>query len=165
MNNYFKDVPTWEGLYGVAESGTIKNLRTGHILKPFKQQNGYYTVWFAYKGRRQKWSWHVLVATVWIRAPKKGEDVHHINKQRADNRVSNLQIVDHASHNRNHKLGIKKTQEQKRQISETLKKNYQEHPQIKQKIRKAITGITRSKETRQKMSKAAKIRNAIRFNK
>lgn len=58
------------------------------------------------------------------------EAVHHKNHKRSDNRLENLEIMEHGDHSRFHHLGTKHSMETKRKISKIKKANYvyEKHP-------------------------------------
>ena len=50
------------------------------------------------------------------------EAVHHKNHNRSDNRLENLEVMDHGAHTTMHHTGLKRSDETRRRISESLKK-------------------------------------------
>lgn len=102
----WKDIPGYEGLYQVSNLGRVKSLdRTikqkdahgGHCLFHYKERllkiaiatDGYGRVSLANDGRSH--SVHRLVAQTFIPNPENKPMVNHINGNRADNNVSNLE--------------------------------------------------------------------------
>ena len=61
------------------------------------------------------------------------EAVHHKNRNRSDNRIENLEIMDHGEHTRFHHKGLKLSKETRDKISRTKKENhvYEKHPAYK----------------------------------
>lgn len=90
MNEIWKDIPGYEGLYQASNLGKIKNAKTGRILKP----NGKYLQNVLTKGKEKK---HVLVSrAVWsaFNGPiPEGMQVNHINEDKHDNRLENLNLM------------------------------------------------------------------------
>lgn len=80
---------------------------------------------------------HVLLMEWKIgRRLKKGEVVHHINHDRADNRLSNLQLMTASEHGRLHATGFKRSEKTKAFLREQRKDWFQKekHPQWKSNV-------------------------------
>lgn len=133
MNTYieeWKDVPNFSGVYQVSNFGSVKRLkgfkcRQDRELKPSRNTHGYYVVCLTYKGLKQYWEIHRLVATVFQRPLIENEDAHHKNKLTCCNCNWNIEILDHKKHsevhNKKKNKGKKFTEEHKKKISEALK--------------------------------------------
>lgn len=79
-----KDHPNYE----VSNQGNVRNKRTGRILKPLlNQAEGYHRV--ALDG--QKYYIHRLVADAFYDGDHQGLDVNHIDGNRLNNNLSNLE--------------------------------------------------------------------------
>lgn len=90
-------VKGYEGLYMVSDLGRVKRIapgrgaRPGHILKPLKCSNGYLAVCLSVGSRQKQARIHRLVAQAFL-TPVVGKDlVNHINGDKTDNRVANLE--------------------------------------------------------------------------
>ncbi|MDA9472079.1 HNH endonuclease [Enterococcus sp. 5H] len=69
---------------------------------------------------------HRLVAETFIgRFLRKDESIHHKNKVKHDNRISNLQIVDPIEHTIHHHFGSKRSKETRENISRAAKKRFE----------------------------------------
>ena len=78
--------------YTVDEIGTITNWKTGHILKPSKQKNGYRTVELFYAPNKSKRVLvHRLVAEAFVPNPHDYPIVNHKDESRDNNCASNLE--------------------------------------------------------------------------
>lgn len=77
--------------YSVSDTGLVKNTKSGRFLTYAKDKDGYLYVSFPENGKVKKVRLHRLVATTFIPNPENKATVDHINGNKEDNRVSNLQ--------------------------------------------------------------------------
>ena len=89
VNEIWKDIPDYEGLYFVSNLGNITNA-DGKQLKFELSQRGYYRVGLCKDGVVKKLKVHRIVASAFIPNPYGLPQVNHINECKTDNRVSNL---------------------------------------------------------------------------
>ena len=95
----WKDIEGYEGLYQVSNLGRVKSLgnnktRKEKILKSTKNTNGYLEVQLCKEGKHKKYLTHRLVAQAFIPNPNNLLEVNHINEDKTDNRVDNLEYCD-----------------------------------------------------------------------
>ena len=90
MAEVWKDVPGFEGYYLISNQGRVFSTRTEKILRE-KTYLGYKKVNLCANGKRETWSVHRLVAIAFIPNPENKPTVNHINENKADNRVENLE--------------------------------------------------------------------------
>jgi hypothetical protein len=95
MEEIWKDIKGFEGLYQVSNLGRIKHLigynhKKEFILSPTINRKGYFYVTLSKKNIIKKFFVHRLVAMNFIENPKECKEVDHINAVRTDNRVENL---------------------------------------------------------------------------
>ncbi len=98
MIEIWKDIKGYEGLYEVSNLGQIKSfnyLRTGKekILKPLKDKGGYLFVSLYKSGKVKLFKIHRLVAQAFIDNPKNKPCINHIDCDRQNNCVNNLEWV------------------------------------------------------------------------
>jgi hypothetical protein len=103
MNEKWRDIKGYEKLYQVSDLGRVRSMpRLVHVsdgyLRPIsgkimKQGNikGYRGVTLCKDGTRLSCSVHRLVAETFISNPLNKPEVNHINENKADNRVENLE--------------------------------------------------------------------------
>lgn len=91
-NIEWSDVLDYEGLYEVSNSGLVRNARTGNLIKPFKTERGYLIVkLFRRDIGGKNFKVHRLVATAFLGLPVEGDQVNHLDFDKGNNHVSNLE--------------------------------------------------------------------------
>ena len=103
MNEIYKDIHGFEGKYQISNFGNVKSLhyKNGNkekILKAIPHKDGYLFVSLGHQNIR---AIHRLVAEAFIPNPDGLPQVNHINEDKTDNRVENLEWVT-AKENMNH---------------------------------------------------------------
>lgn len=106
MEEVWKDVVNFEGFYKVSNLGNVKRMnRTIHknnnviqsfpekIISPHKHRNGYYSVHLTKGLNKFRISLHRLVATAFIENAHNKCEVNHIDFDKSNNKLSNLEWV------------------------------------------------------------------------
>ncbi|MDT3429186.1 hypothetical protein J2Z22_004786 [Paenibacillus forsythiae] len=86
----------YEGLYEVSNLGRVKRLsnsatRKEKMLKPQIQRDGYQRVTLYKKGQKKRKAIHRLVAIAFIPNPENKEQVNHLDADKLNNKLANLQ--------------------------------------------------------------------------
>lgn len=102
MNEIWKDVKGYEGLYKVSNTGKVFSCKSKQTLTQaltgttFNTRPGYYRV-MLYKGSsRKNVAVHRLVAETFIPNPENKPQVNHIDHNTHNNNVNNLEWVTQA---------------------------------------------------------------------
>lgn len=138
MEEVWKDVKGYEGLYQVSNLGRVKSLgfdkwHKGRILKPaFDSKGNYLFVGLHKDGKVTQRNVHRLVAESFIPNPNSLPCVNHINEIKTDNRSNNLEwcTIEYNSNYGNAKRNMiesrrknNKQEEINRKIKDTKKRN------------------------------------------
>ena len=103
MNEIWKDIPGYEGLYQVSNLGRVKSLgryvkkrsklafQDERMLCSPKDKYGYLIVTLCREGKPKKKKVHRLVAQAFIPNPENKETVNHINGDKNNNTAMNLE--------------------------------------------------------------------------
>lgn len=113
----WKDINGYEGYYQISNQGNVRSVdrfdgvhdRKGTIIKPNLKQNGYLQVGLRMHSKRKWIGVHRLVAIHFIENPDNKPQVNHIDGNKQNNTINNLEWVT-AKENQNHarKLGLRK---------------------------------------------------------
>ena len=104
-----KDFPNYE----VSNFGNIRNNKTGKVLKPGINTNGYYKVSLCSDGNIYQKLVHKLIAESFIANPYNKQCVDHINNDRLNNNVNNLRWASYQENSMNSKLNSNNTSKYK----------------------------------------------------
>lgn len=91
----WKPVVGFEGLYDVSDDGEVYSYTTDRILKHAIKRTGYHQVTLVRDGKMFYSSVHRLVAEAFIPNPEKKRTVNHIDGNKDNNSVSNLEWNTH----------------------------------------------------------------------
>lgn len=95
MEESWRPVKDWEGLYEVSSLGRVRSVRADIILKLAPGRNGYPCVYFCGNGKRKCASVHRLVATAFVPNPHQKPFVNHMDETKTNNAAYNLDWVTH----------------------------------------------------------------------
>ena len=120
MQEIWKDVVGYEGLYQVSNMGRVKSFcqstkfhkQKEFILKPSLINTGYEVVTLYSKEKRKKFQIHRLVATAFIPNPNNLPCVNHKDENKENNSVENLEWCDYV-YNSNYGTGIERSKEKR----------------------------------------------------
>lgn len=119
MEEKWKSIEGYEGLYEISTMGRVKSMerkvKNGNgyrivrerILKPHKHNNGYLQLLIHKEGTIKKYYIHRLVAEAFISNPLNFPEVNHLNEDKTDNRLENLEFCD-KKHNCNYGTRIER---------------------------------------------------------
>lgn len=143
MEEIWKDIKDYEGVYQVSNYGRIRSLdreilrkkvgkihKKGQILKLQKSKNGYYTCKLSKNNKKPSKFVHRIVAETFLPNPNNYPCVNHIDENKLNNKIENLEWCTYLYNNT---YGTKR-----------------------ERLRKAQTGKKYSQETKEKMSKIHK---------
>lgn len=91
MEEIWKDVDGFEGLYLISTYGRVKSLITDKILKPVISSNKYFQVFLRKDGKTYNFLIHRLMCMNFIPNPNSLPQVNHIDYNRSNNRLDNLE--------------------------------------------------------------------------
>lgn len=112
----WKDVVGYEGRYQVSNQGRVKSLdsvdsigraKTGKVISVKRNNRGYVQVHLHRDGKCAMKLMHRIVAEAFIDNPNGYDQVNHINENKADNQVENLEWCTNM-YNRHHGSGIER---------------------------------------------------------
>lgn len=106
MQEIWKDIPNYEGLYQASNLGRIRSLnhirkngkedhktfiQKGRILKEATQKSGYKFVVLSKKGKTKGYRVHRLIAKTFISNPNNYKCINHKDENKANNNIDNLE--------------------------------------------------------------------------
>ena len=92
----WRDIEGYEGFYQISNLGRAKSLKFGkeRILKPRKERNGYLCVGLYEDGKVKNHKIHRLVANAFLPNISNLSEVNHIDEDKTNNKVDNLEWCD-----------------------------------------------------------------------
>jgi hypothetical protein len=96
MEEIWKDIPDYEELYQVSNLGRVKNIKKNTIKKlTIDKRDGYLKIHLSNKKYNRVYRVHQLVVMAFLNHKPCGHQlvVDHINDNKTDNRLENLQVV------------------------------------------------------------------------
>ena len=99
MEEIWKDIKGYEGLYQVSNMGNVRSLnyhQTGQIqiLRPWATTGGYLRVNLRKDGKGKNQAVHRLVAQAFIPNPNGFTEINHKDEDKTNNRMENLEWCD-----------------------------------------------------------------------
>lgn len=120
MKELWKSIEGYEGLYEISNLGNVRSIRRNKVMKPGSHRFGYRYVILCKEGSNKSVLVHRLVANAFIsRIPGK-EDVNHIDGDKSNNCVENLEWVS-KSENMQHayQSGLRQVTDSQRGVGRT----------------------------------------------
>ena len=154
-----KDIKGFEGFYQIDDKGNVYSLHNDIVLENTINRDGYCVVTLHKNGRRCQKKVHQLVADTFIPNEENKTDVHHLNRDKKDNRVENLVWLSKEEHSKIH--GDKKdrtyifTEETRLKMS-IAKKGRKPSELCRLKSIEAKKGKKQSEETKRKRAESRK---------
>lgn len=107
MEEQWKPIQHYEAFYEISDKGRVRSLRTGIIMKTRLGRDGYVRVPLTKEGKQKHEFLHRLLAIVFIPNPENLPEVNHINENKQDNSLSNLEWCTH-KYNSNYGTRLKR---------------------------------------------------------
>lgn len=104
MNEIWKDIKGYEGLYKVSSFGRVLNVKRKTIRKLDKLKNGHYQVRLCKNNTYTNFLIHRLVYETFLGTIPNGYICHHINEDGLCNNIDNLVMIQCGEHQRLHRL-------------------------------------------------------------
>ena len=96
--------------YFITEDGFIISKKTNKVVKTTKSNSGYETVVLWKNGKRKQCTMHRIVALSFIPNPENKRCVNHIDGNKLNNKVSNLEWITHSdNHKHAYRTGLRKS--------------------------------------------------------
>lgn len=77
--------------FEISQSGIIRNVKTKYIKSQYVSDTGYYMITISKNNKSKPYRVHRLLANNFIENPKKLKEVNHIDGNKLNNDLSNLE--------------------------------------------------------------------------
>ena len=109
MREEYRDIKGYEGHYQISDLGRVKSVKFGKnkILKQFNTGRGYCSVTLVKDRNKKNCCVHQLVAIAFLRHKPNGHKivVDHIDNDKLNNNLYNLQLISHRENSSKDKKG------------------------------------------------------------
>ena len=98
----WKDIDGYDGMYQVSDLGRVRSKKYGRwkVIKQTKDKCGYLRIKLCKNGKKKTVNIHRLVASAFIENDNIfNTEINHINEDKTDNKVSNLEWCDRKYNN------------------------------------------------------------------
>ena len=95
--------------YQVSNFGNVKNVKTGRILKPSTNPQGYFMVVLTNNGETSTLTVHRLVATAFIENSENKQCIDHKNRNKKNNNIDNLRWATYEENGQNRTISKNNT--------------------------------------------------------
>lgn len=155
----WKDIPGYEGLYKVSNTGKVFSCVTNRELSVIQKKDGYTCISLCDKDHNKKqYRIHQLVAKAFIPNPNNYPFINHKNEIKNDNRVENLEWCS-IKYNSSYGSAPKKISEKLKGVPKSKEAIEKRRITMKEKLsnmtkeeRQAMFGRTMSEERKKQMS-------------
>ena len=146
--------------YEVSSFGKIKNKKTGRLLKP-ANKGGYLYVGLSLNCIKRSYALHRIVAITFLSNPENKPHVNHLDKNKVNNNISNLEWVTALENNIHKSNGVIQTTNQNLKIWR-VEQNTNEKLQLYNSIQEAAKWCVDNGYSSSEYSIKGNISNAIR---
>lgn len=91
IDEIWKNIVEYEGVYQISNKGNVRNTRTGRKLKVFNTGLGYMGVNLCLYGKYKTYLIHRLVGVHFVPNPYNKPEVNHIDEDKVNNNADNLE--------------------------------------------------------------------------
>ena len=94
MNEIWKDIQGYEGIYEISNMGKVRSwtrIKKGSLMKINKYKSGYCYVGLFSGIRKYQFKLYCLLAQAFLPNPENKPEINHINGNKSDNRLVNLE--------------------------------------------------------------------------
>jgi NUMOD4 motif./HNH endonuclease. len=91
----WRDIEDYIGIYQISNFGEVKNVKTGYMMAKILTQTGYLRVDLSKNGKVKHRTIHSLVADHFLANPEHKPEINHIDFDRTNNHISNLEWCTH----------------------------------------------------------------------
>lgn len=89
----YKDIIGFEGYYKISNLGNVYGVKRNRVMKNTPHKDGYLQIKLTKESKRKSFLLHRLIAIHFIENPKNKLEVNHIDSNRLNNSINNLEWV------------------------------------------------------------------------